>query len=303
MSGIVKSSYSKIALALLLALLVCVDASAAKKKSKKAKQPVVEKVDTVSMADFSYAMGVAQTNGLVNYLAQRMGVEAAYMQDFLRGFDQKEMTDADKRQKAMLAGIEIRQQVENQILKQVNRQINDSLDLLNQPLFLQGFREAIAGQAHMTSDSAQAIANKQMEYYQKVKMEAKYGQNRIDGENFLKANAKKDSVKTTASGLQYKILTAGTGATPTATQKVKVNYEGRLIDGTVFDSSYKRGQPATFGCNQVIKGWTEALTMMPVGSKWEIFIPQELGYGAREAGKIPPLSTLIFTVELLEIVE
>ena len=197
--------------------------------------------------------------------------------------------------------MEIRQQVENQIVQQVNRQINDSLDLLNKSLFVQGFRDAIAGSAQITVDSAQTVANKQIEYYQKVKMEAKYGQNRIDGENFLKANATKDSVQTTASGLQYKILTAGTGPIPTATQKVKVNYEGRLIDGTVFDSSYKRGKPAEFGCNQVIKGWTEALTMMPVGSKWELYIPQELGYGAREAGKIPPLSTLIFTVELLEI--
>ncbi len=292
----------KTALTLLLALLVCSHSFAAKKKSKKStKEVVVEKVDTVPMADFSYAIGVAQTNGLVNYLAQRMGVDAAYMGDFLQGFDQTSMTEADKKLKAKLAGVEIRQQVENQIVQQVNRQINDSVDFLNRSLFVQGFRDAIAGSAHITADSAQTLANKQLEYYQKVKMEAKYGQNRIDGENFLKANAKKDSVKTTESGLQYKILTPGTGAIPTATQKVKVNYEGRLIDGTVFDSSYKRGKPAEFSCNQVIKGWTEALTMMPVGSKWELYIPQELGYGAREAGKIPPLSTLIFTVELLEI--
>ncbi|MBO4839689.1 MAG: FKBP-type peptidyl-prolyl cis-trans isomerase, partial [Bacteroidaceae bacterium] len=88
---------------------------------------------------------------------------------------------------------------------------------------------------------------------------------------------------------------------PTATQRVKVNYEGKLLDGTVFDSSYERGNPATFGCNQVIKGWQEALTMMPVGSKWQLFIPQELAYGDREAGKIPPFSMLTFTVELLSI--
>ena len=232
-----------------------------------------------------------------------MGVEEAFMADFLQGFDQLAMTEDDKKLKARLAGIEIRQQVENQIVQQVNRQINDSVDCLDKARFVQGFREAIAGNATLTSDSAQNIASKQMDYYHKVKMEAKYGQNRIEGENFLKANAKKDSVKVTPSGLQYKVLTAGTGATPTATQKVKVNYEGRLIDGTVFDSSYKRNQPATFACNQVIKGWTEALTMMPVGSKWELYIPQELGYGAREAGKIPPFSTLIFTVELLEIAE
>lgn len=288
---------------LLLILLVCGNMSAAKKKSKKAKQPEAVKVDTVSMADFSYAYGIAQTNGLINYLSQRMGVESAYMQDFLQGFDQTTMTEADKKLKARLTGIEIRQQVENQIVQQVNRQINDSVDLLNKELFVQGFRDAINGNARLTQDSAQAVANKQMEYYQKVKMEAKYGQNRIEGENFLKENAKNKDVKVTASGLQYKVITAGTGAVPTATQKVKVNYEGRLINGTVFDSSYERKQPATFGCNQVIKGWTEALTMMPVGSKWELYIPQELAYGAREAGKIPPFSTLIFTVELLEIVQ
>ncbi|MBP5771879.1 MAG: FKBP-type peptidyl-prolyl cis-trans isomerase [Bacteroidaceae bacterium] len=288
---------------LLLILLVCGNMSAAKKKSKKAKQPEAVKVDTVSMADFSYAYGIAQTNGLINYLSQRMGVESAYMQDFLQGFDQTTMTEADKKLKARLTGIEIRQQVENQIVQQVNRQINDSVDLLNKELFVQGFRDAINGNARLTQDSAQAVANKQMEYYQKVKMEAKYGQNRIEGENFLKENAKNKDVKVTPSGLQYKVITAGTGAVPTATQKVKVNYEGRLINGTVFDSSYERKQPATFGCNQVIKGWTEALTMMPVGSKWELYIPQELAYGAREAGKIPPFSTLIFTVELLEIVQ
>lgn len=287
----------------LLGLLVCVNTSAATKVKKGKKAAVVEKVDTIPMSDFSYAFGIAQTNGLKNYLAQRMGVEEAYMEDFLKGFDKAEMDEADKREKARQAGIEIRQQVMNQIMPQINRQINDSIDLLDKARFVEGFRAALAGTATLTADSAQAVASKQMDYYNSVKMEAKYGQNRRDGEAFLKANAKKDSVVTAKSGLQYKILTAGTGAVPTATQKVKVNYEGKLIDGTVFDSSYKRKQPATFACNQVIKGWTEALTMMPVGSKWEIYIPQELGYGAREAGKIPPFSTLIFTVELLEIVE
>ncbi|MBP3830274.1 MAG: FKBP-type peptidyl-prolyl cis-trans isomerase [Bacteroidaceae bacterium] len=290
-------------IALALGLLVCVSTSAAKKAKKSKKAAVTEKVDTIPMSDFSYAFGIAQTNGLKNYLAQRMGVEEAYMADFLAGFDKAEMDEADKREKARQAGIEIRQQVMNQIIPQINRQINDSTDLLDKARFVEGFRAAIAGNAQLTADSAQAVTAKQMDYYNSVKMEAKYGQNRRDGEAFLAANAKKDSVVTTKSGLQYKILTAGTGAVPTATQKVKVNYEGRLIDGTVFDSSYKRKQPATFACNQIIKGWTEALTMMPVGSKWEVYIPQELGYGSREAGKIPPFSTLIFTVELLEIVQ
>ena len=287
---------------LVLAAMLCTSVSAAK-KAKKSKKAEVVKVDTIPMSDFSYACGIAQTNGLKNYLVQRMGVDEAYIEDFLQGFDQQQLSDADKRQKARLAGIEIRQQVENQIIPQVNRQVNDSVDLLHKDLFVQGFREAIAGTARLATDSAQTLASKQIEYYHAQKMEAKYGQNRTDGENFLKANARKDSVKVTPSGLQYKVITAGTGVAPTATQKVKVNYEGTLIDGTVFDSSYQRGKPAEFACNQVIKGWTEALTMMPVGSKWQLFIPQQLAYGAREAGKIPPFSTLIFTVELLEIVQ
>ena len=110
-------------------------------------------------------------------------------------------------------------------------------------------------------------------------------------------------MKQTASGLQYKVITKGEGPVATTTDRVKVHYEGRLIDGKVFDSSYKRGQPATFGVNQVIKGWTEALTMMPAGSKWELYIPQELAYGAREQKEIPAFSCLIFTVELLEVVK
>ena len=286
-----------------LGLLVCVSTSAAKKAKKNKKAETAEKVDTIPMADFSYAYGIAQTNGLMSYLVQRMGVDTTYISYFLNGFDDPTMDEATKQMKAYTAGKEIRQQVEDQIIPQANKQINDSVDLLNKGRFIEGFRAAIAGNATITNDSAQAVSSKQIEYYNNVKMEAKYGNNRTEGAAFLADNAKKEGVKVMPSGLQYKVLTAGTGEMPTATDKVKVNYEGKLIDGTVFDSSYKRNQPATFACNQVIKGWTEALTMMPVGSKWEIYIPQELGYGSREAGKIPPFSTLIFTVELLEIVK
>ena len=288
---------------LALALLLCVNVNADKRKSKKAQKPVEEKVDTVPMKEFSYAYGIAQTNGLLNYLSQRAGVDLEFLPDFLEGFEHAEETPEVKKLKAWVQGTEIRKQLEKQLLPQANRQVNDSVDLIDKAAFLEGFRAGIQNNGRMTQDSAQAVASKQLEYYHKVKMEAKFGDNRKAGEEFLAANAKKDSVKVTPSGLQYKVLTAGTGEVPTATQKVKVNYEGRLIDGTVFDSSYKRNQPATFACNQVIKGWTEALTMMPVGSKWELYIPQELAYADRESGKIPPFSMLIFTVELLEIVK
>jgi FKBP-type peptidyl-prolyl cis-trans isomerase FklB len=294
----------KIVLFSLCALLALGTSAASKKKaSKKAKAPV-EVVDTVSIDTFSYLLGKANTQGLTEYLTHRMGVDAAYLSDFVKGFQQTELTEADKKEKARLAGVEIRSQVENQVIAQANKQVNDSVDVLNKALFVQGFQDGItASNMTISMDSVQTIVRKQMEYYHKVKMEKKYGANRIAGEEFLKKNAKADSIQTTASGLQYKIITKGTGEIPQATDKVKVNYEGHLIDGTEFDSSYKRNQPATFAANQVIKGWTEALTMMPVGSKWMLYIPQQLAYGDREQGKIPPFSTLIFTVELLEIVK
>ena len=142
----------------------------------------------------------------------------------------------------------------------------------------------------------------QMDAVKAKAMEKKYADNKAAGEKFLAENKTKEGVVTTPSGLQYKIITKGTGEIPADSSKVKVNYKGTLIDGTEFDSPYKRKEPATFRANQVIKGWTEALTMMPVGSKWELYIPQELAYGARETGgPIKPFSTLIFEVELVGI--
>lgn len=278
-------------------------ASAAKKtaKKKKGKEPV-EVVDTVCVDTFSYYFGRANSNGLKMYLAQRMGIDTTYVADFLKGFEQTTLSEADKREKARLAGIEIRQQAEEQVYPGASKQVNDSTDILNKTLFMKGFLDGFSGtNTNIQMDSIQTLVKKQMEYYHKVNMEKKFGANRIEGEEFLKANAKKDSIKTTPSGLQYKVLTQGTGEVPTKESKVKVNYEGHLINGTEFDSSYKRGKPVTFPVSGVIPGWTEALCMMPVGSKWMLYVPQELAYKDREQAKIPPFSCLIFTVELLEI--
>ncbi len=168
-------------------------------------------------------------------------------------------------------------------------------------LLLQGLQDALDGKEPlMTMDEAQAAMMELQQIGQKKAGEEK----KAEGETFLAENTKKEGVKTTDSGLQYKELQAGTGATPTADDKVKVNYKGSLLNGQEFDSSYKRGEPATFGVGQVIKGWTEGLQLMKEGSKYQFFIPADLAYGDQGAGRaIGPGETLIFEVELLEIVK
>ena len=161
-------------------------------------------------------------------------------------------------------------------------------------LIKQGFINGLLGDTTMTGEQAG-------EYIQNTMNTIKYGNVKEDGEKFLAENALKEGVKVTESGLQYEVLKMGRGKKPAATDRVKVHYHGTLIDGTVFDSSVDRGEPIVFGLNQVIKGWTEGVQLMPVGSKFRFYIPQELGYGAQAAGSIPPYSTLIFEVELLGI--
>jgi FKBP-type peptidyl-prolyl cis-trans isomerase FklB len=181
----------------------------------------------------------------------------------------------------------------------------DGLDI-DPNVLSQGIKDALAGtKPLMTEAEAQAVMTEfRTEMMKKKQEEAQRvgDANKQQGQQFLAANKGKEGVVTTASGLQYKILKEGTGPKPTATDTVTVNYRGTLINGTEFDSSYKRNEPATFGVGQVIKGWTEALQLMPVGSKWQLFIPSDLAYGERSPGaEIGPNSTLIFDVELLSI--
>jgi FKBP-type peptidyl-prolyl cis-trans isomerase FklB len=173
-------------------------------------------------------------------------------------------------------------------------------------ILLRGLKDALAGgKTALTEDQARAAlmeVQTEMRKKQQEQMQAAGAASRKEGEAFLAANKTKDGVVTLPSGLQYKILTQGTGPKPTATDSVVCNYRGTLINGTEFDSSYKRGEPATFPVTGVIKGWTEALQLMPVGSKWQLFVPSDLAYGERSPGpEIAPDSTLIFEVELLSI--
>ena len=180
----------------------------------------------------------------------------------------------------------------------------DSIEV--EPKFLlQGIQDALGdGKLLLTDDQIRTVMTElqtQVRQQQEAKRLALAESNKKDGAAFLAANATKEGVVTLPSGLQYKVLTAGTGAKPSAADTVVCNYRGTLLDNTEFDSSYKRGQPMTFRVGGVIKGWTEALQLMPVGSKWQLFIPPDLAYGDRGQGPIGPNSTLIFEVELLSI--
>ena len=190
----------------------------------------------------------------------------------------------------------------------VAKNVKTNVSEIDSELFIQGYMNYLdSTNILIKEENSQDILSayfqkKQAENMKKQQEEAEKGKG--VGEKFLEENKTKSGVKVTDSGLQYIVLKEGTGAKPTPESTVKVHYHGTLIDGTVFDSSVDRGEPTTFGVNQVIPGWTEGLQLMPVGSKYKFFIPQELGYGARQAGeKIKPFSALVFEVELLEIVD
>ena len=247
--------------------------------------------------------GVANTQGLDYYISGQLGVDTTYMADFIAGVVAGVSQNTPK-DVAYNAGLQIGQQITGRIIEGINNQLfaGDSTQALNQDNFIAGFVSALKKKPGMvTPEEASAYVQTHADAIKAKALEAKYGENKAAGEKFLAENAKKEGVKTTESGLQYKVIKEGKGAIPTETSTVKVHYKGTLVDGTEFDSSYNRNEPTSFRANQVIKGWTEALTMMPVGSKWELYIPQELAYGARETGDIKPFSTLIFEVELLEI--
>lgn len=251
----------------------------------------------------SYMMGITNTQGLDMYMTQQLGVDTAYMADFIKGVKEG-INKNSKKDVAYLAGLQIGQQVSGRMFDMMNQRVfgNDSAQALNKENFLAGFVAALQKKGmNVTMEEANEYVQSQADAIKAKAMEAKYAENKAAGEKFLAENAKKEGVKTTPSGLQYKVIKEGNGAIPTDSSTVKVNYKGTLIDGTQFDSSYDRKEPTSFRANQVIKGWTEALTMMPVGSKWELYIPQDLAYGAREAGQIKPFSTLIFEVELVDI--
>ncbi len=297
-----------LALALVAGASLYTPAAAQKKKAATKKAAVVKEapVKLANSSDsLSYAAGMSITNGLVPFLVQQQGVDTAYMADFVKGFQMVAKGGSDPKMKAYVAGMDIAKQVKERMMPDLNKEFQDAPDSIITDLFFRGFTDALQKDSNVFKQEVaekffrdKQIANKA------AKDEKLYGANRDAGRKFLEENAKKEGVITLPSGLQYKVLVKGDGPVPTSDDKVQVNYEGRLIDGTMFDASAKHGdKPMEFRPGQVIKGWQEALTMMPVGSTWQLFIPYELAYGDRDTGTIKPFSALIFDVQLVSIVK
>ncbi len=255
-------------------------------------------VDTLS-----YMLGAANTRGLMDYVHGRLGVDTANVADFIRGIEQG-CKETSAKEKAYLAGMQIGQQISNdEMITYNNNRIfgKDSTQSLDKDNFIAGFIATIKGEGLVKNiDDANAYVDAKSEEIKMKALEEEFGEYRIQNEEFIANNKSKEGIQTTESGLQYRIIKKGNGPIPTEKSRVKVNYKGTLIDGTEFDKS-KDNKPSSLAVRGVIKGWQEALKMMPVGSKWELYIPQELAYGTRQQGKIKPFSALIFEVELVDI--
>ncbi len=250
----------------------------------------------------AYNFGVANSQGL-KMAAMQQGVDTAYMAEFLAGI--KEGATEDKvnpAQTARMKGAELGRNLKRYVgIFSDFVYEDDSTKSVNIAVVIKGIMDGYAGPDSVAA-AAQMALNSTVDAINTAKTEKKYGANREAGEVFLADNAKKEGVVTTASGLQYKVLTEGKGALPTDESVLKIKYEGRLLDGTVFDSNLDSDKAFEVNMKNpsVIQGWVEVLKLMPAGSKWEVYIPQELAYGERNAGKIEPFSTLIFTIEVLK---
>lgn len=250
----------------------------------------------------SYCIGLVQSQYIRQAIEQGQVIDTTYIDELVKGINEGANAGDDKKKAAYYTGLQIGQQLSTQLVKGVNHEVfgTDSTKTISLKNILAGFITGVTGKKGVvTVDEAQTLAQTKMKAIKAASMEKEFGPNKKAGEKFLAENKKKPGVVTLPSGLQYKVIKEGNGVIPTDTTKVKVHYEGRTIDGKVFESSYKNGQPLDIIPKQFIPGWTEALTHMPVGSIWEVYIPQNLGYGERQAGDIKPFSTLIFKIELI----
>lgn len=283
-------------LILALGVFAGMDAQKTKKKSKPQKaKTYVNTLSPVPADSASYAIGVLQAASLKQYLMQTEGVDSAYVEVALSALTSNLRAEETDRLIAFAAGLKIAKMNED-MKTRLNQQLTGKADTtyLNVTMMNQALVDANTGKLTMlTPDQAMALMERQEKYVAEGL--------RLENQKWLDENAQKEGVVTTESGLQYKVLVQGTGVKATKENTVEVHYEGTLIDGTVFDSSYKRNQTASFKPTQVIKGWTEALQMMPEGSTWELYIPYNLAYGERGNQNIPPYATLIFKVQVIAV--
>ena len=268
------------------------------------------KTDTDTL---SYALGVANSPSdadIKNYLMQA-GADSAYVQEFIKGLKEGLSIADNKKEMAYQLGMQTGMQMKTRMFQSLENQVfaGDSTQHLSTKYFLMGFNDGHKDRIALT-DTAGTPYNRQniekllMTTIQTMTAKANekvYGEKKKASEEFMTNIAKQEGVKPLAEGVYYKVINEGKGAIPTADKTVEVEYEGRLIDGKVFDSS--QGKTVKFPCNAVIKGWTIALTHMPVGSEWEVYIPWNLAYGESAQGPIPPYSTLIFKKKLVSIAE
>lgn len=251
----------------------------------------------------AYNLGLAQGQSLKQYMTMNLGVDTAYIDEFVKGMKEGAVNEANPKKEAYMKGLEVGKQVQN-MAKGLTGEVyqDDSTKTVNVNALLAGLIKALNGKAEMTSEEAMAAFQAKLEPIKAANMEKQYGDWKKQNEKYLADNKKKEGVKVLASGVQYKVINAGEGAVPSDTTTVSVNYEGKTIEGTVFDSSYERNQPFEINMARpsVIPGWVEVLKIMPVGAKWEVTIPQEQAYGTQNMGQIKPFSTLIFTIERLK---
>ncbi len=257
----------------------------------------------------SYAFGVQQSRGLKPYIAQQAGVDTTYIEQFMKGVNDGMNSLDDPKKRAYIAGLSIGQTIKGRMLQNINAEIfdDDTTATISIKNFMSGFAGAVRNEKTlMTADSATMYFAAHKDIIKRNHLMQRYGDNKRKGDKFLADNKKKPGVKTLPSGVQYKVLTEGKGAIPGDSNTVRVHYEGRFVnDTTIFDTSHgKNGKddPVKFtlrkGRSGLIEGFREALTNMPVGSEWEVYIPSELGYDMHRVGPVEPFSALVFKIKL-----